>query len=257
MNPTGASANSGVKFANDPTKTYLEHHSYVGGVNGAYFGGTELDNGGNVIWPVYRGTLTGNPVTDSANSNSYASGYDGNLSLNPTMSRWCAQCHDKWHEVISTTNGPTFGTPTAEFATGPGPDWRRHPVNGMMPRAAAQGCATTCHTSLLDRSTYNNALITQGKGLPVTASDYYAGYAYYLPECGAAGNPACTLMDATGGGSARANHKVFCLSCHFAHGGPYNDNLRWDYTQVVSTGDQTGNGVPVTKGCQLCHNRGG
>ncbi|MBI5826799.1 MAG: hypothetical protein HZB22_03605 [Deltaproteobacteria bacterium] len=55
VNPTGASANSGVKFVNDPTRTYREHHSYVGGVNGTYFGGTELDNGGNVIWPHLQG----------------------------------------------------------------------------------------------------------------------------------------------------------------------------------------------------------
>ena len=54
VNPTGAGANSGIKFVNDPTRTYREHHSYVGGVNGTYFGGTELDNGGNVIWPVYK-----------------------------------------------------------------------------------------------------------------------------------------------------------------------------------------------------------
>ncbi|MBI5826800.1 MAG: hypothetical protein HZB22_03610 [Deltaproteobacteria bacterium] len=165
------------------------------------------------------------------------------------MGKWCAQCHDNWHEANATTNyaGNILGNDVT--------DWRRHPVNRMVPRKATQGCATTCHNSLLDRTTYSLTLIQAGKGLPVTASSYYTGNAYYLPyEAPCTGDANC--MDRAPNVSGD-NHKVFCLSCHFAHGGPYNDNLRWDYTQSVSTGNQTGNGVPVTKGCQLCHNRGG
>ncbi len=49
--------------------------------------------------------------------------------------------------------------------------------------------------------------------------------------------------------------KVFCLSCHFAHGGPYCDALRWDYITNVVQGDQTGNAIPSNLGCQQCHSR--
>jgi|GEM_PF-1384388 len=247
----GAGANSGVKFKNDPTKPYYEMRSYVGGVNGSYFGGSETDNAGQVIWPVYRGSLTGNPVTDSPNSNSYGTGWDGDAGV--TMSKWCAQCHDNWHEDFTPTNQAHVYTPGGQYDLDL--DTRRHAVNSMMPRAAGPGCAASCHISLLDRTNYNTALIQAGKGLPVTASQYYSANAYYLPECGAAGNPSCSGMDTDYGGTSGNNHKVFCLTCHFAHGGPYRDNLRWDYLESVASGAQSPNGIASNQGCQLCHNR--
>lgn len=246
---TGAGANSGVKFVNDPARPYREHRSYVGGVNGTYYGGGETDNASNTIWPVYRGALTGVPANDKVNSNSYGTGQDNGDPTKVTMSKWCAQCHDNWHEANAPAN-------FAGFDGSQGPDWRRHPVNGMMARKATQGCAGTCHTSLNDRTTYSLALIQAGKGVPVTASNFYnagSDTVYYLPyEAPCSGVIGCMDLAPNTSGD---NHKVFCLSCHFAHGGPYNDNLRWDYTSVVGTGSQTANGVPVDKGCQLCHNR--
>ncbi len=250
VNATGAGNYSGVKFYTGSTE-YYQHKSYVGGVNGSYFGGNETDNASQVIWPVFRGTLTGNPETDSANSNVYGTGNDTSTSTDgtvpATMSRWCAQCHDNWHEDIEPNN-------QAHVYEGSwvNLDTRRHAVNSMIPRASAQGCAGSCHVSLLDRSNYDTNLIIAGKGLPVTASQFYTSNAYYLPECGAAGNPTCSGMDDLTGGR---NHKVFCLSCHFAHGGPYYDALRWDYVSSVGTGTQQGNDIVSTEGCQLCHNR--
>jgi len=257
VNAYGAGANSGVKFRDEPTKTFYEFNSYVGGVNsyvgGNYFGGSEIDKGSEVIWPVYKGTLTGNPISDSLKSNSYATGWDGDGGV--TMSKWCAQCHDKWHEDISgATNQAHVTTPSGNYDLDL--DTRRHAVNSMMPRAAAAGCALNCHVSLLDRTNYNNDAIINGKGLPVTASQYYSSNAYYLPECGAAGNPGCGPgMDTEYGGTSGNNHKVFCLTCHFAHGGPYYDNLRWDYLAGIASGSQTANSIESTTGCQLCHNR--
>jgi hypothetical protein len=256
VNAFGAGANSGAKFRDEPSKPWYEFNSYVGGVNGSYsgggyFGGDETDNGSQVIWPVYKGTLTGNPETDSTSSNSYATGWDGDGAV--TMSKWCAQCHDNWHEEINTSNQAHVDTlgGTYDLAL----DTRRHAVNSMMPRAADAGCAGGCHVSLLDRTNYSNNLIIAGKGLPVTASQYYTANAYYLPECGSAGNPFCSGMDKDHGGTSGNNHKVFCLTCHFAHGGPYYDNLRWDYLKSVSSGEQAANSIASTKGCQLCHNR--
>lgn len=252
VSATGASANSGVQFITDPANPQREHKSYVGGVNpsgtSGYFGGSETDGVG-IIWPVYKGALIGTPATDNGNTNSYGTGYDANYPIRATMSRWCAQCHDRWHEAIVPAN--YAGTIPGNDVV----DWNRHPVNGMMPRKATAGCAAACHISLLDRTNYDSTLITAGKGLPVTASDYYTGnLVYYLPyEAPCSGAVGC--MDATGGGSARDNHKVFCLSCHFAHAGPYRDSLRWDYLVSASQGSQNGNSIASTKGCQLCHNR--
>lgn len=73
VNATDAGANSGVMFFQGPgfnsvggsypgyTREAFIHKSYVGGVNGAYFGGNETDTAGQIIWPVYRGNLTANP----------------------------------------------------------------------------------------------------------------------------------------------------------------------------------------------------
>lgn len=242
VNATGAGANSGVKFYTGAGSEYYKMKSYVGGVNGTYFGGLETDSAGKVIWPVYTGTLDGDPVLDSGKTNSYGTGDD--VDSFPTMSKWCAQCHDKWHEDIQGTNKLVTTGPDDRF-------WYRHPVNTMVPRASTAGCAGTCHTSMLDRSNYTTAVIQAGKGLPVTSSNIYSGYVYYLPfsttGTGFGGMDSLT--------TAAGSHKVFCLTCHFAHGGPYYDNLRWDYTSAVSSGSQNGNGVPSNVGCQLCHNR--
>jgi len=250
VNAINSGANSGVKFPDTPSNPWRQANSYVGGVDGSYFGSTtEQDNGGNRIWPVFTGLLTGNTVTDSANSNSYPTGWDGDGGA--TFSKWCAQCHDNWHEDINSNNQAHIATPGGQYELAL--DSRRHQVNSTMPRAAAQGCADGCHVSLLDRSNYDTALIVAGRGLPVTSGNFYTANAYYLPECGTAGNPACTaLMD---GITNSYTHRVFCLSCHFAHGGPYYDNLRWDYTNAVGPGTQNGNSIENTKGCQLCHNR--
>jgi len=275
---TGSGTTGGVKFynINAATQPYYWMKSYVGGVTGTFTssgnytpvnaGSGDEDSGATTaaIWPVYKGStnLSGNPPDDNSRSNSYATGTDdcngacyfGNSKV--TMSIWCAQCHDKWHEDIETGNFVGFEPASPGYLKGIGPDWNRHPVNGMMSRDSAAGCATGCHTSLNDRATYSISLIQAGKGLPVTASGYYINNAYYLPTCAYPGSGDCMGgMDTGQGGVNGANHKVFCLSCHFAHAGPYFDNLRWNYTSAVSSGSQSGNGVPSNVGCQLCHNR--
>ncbi|MCR4287137.1 MAG: hypothetical protein NUW09_03895, partial [Deltaproteobacteria bacterium] len=259
VSATGAGANDGVKFYSNYTSAnkHLLHLSYVGGVSipdtihASYFGGTETDNGGNVVWPVYKGTLTGTPSSDILKSNSYATGDEG--ATYKTMSRWCVQCHDNWHEDITTTNKVVDA---GQFGTDDYRTWRRHPVSAQIPRWAEAGCASGCHKSALDRTNYSTALIQAGKGLPVTA-----GYAlgpflyetvYYLPF--AFGGAMENIGQFLGVDSA---HKVFCLSCHFAHGGPYYDNLRWPHLESVETGGQIANPISNTVGCQLCHLRGG
>lgn len=223
--PTGSGSTSVALTSGD-------HLSWVGGITGALDAvGTNFipvsqatgtaTSGATLtaIWPVFRGTLTGTPATDAANSNAYGGGAAG-------ISRWCSTCHDNWHE--GTTPGNIAG---GQGAAG---DWKRHPVDNVLDEGVTFG-QSGAGVDIFDPTNYNAA--TVGTVLPV-ASSQGADKVFY-----------------TTAGNATTD-KVMCLSCHFAHGGPYNDNLRWDYTSAVSAGDQTGNGVPSTKGCQLCHNRG-
>ena len=41
---------------------------------------------------------------------------------------------------------------------------------------------------------------------------------------------------------------ITCLSCHRAHGSPYNNSLRWDYIAAYTPGQTDGFG-----GCSICH----
>lgn len=241
VNALNAGANSGVKFVVDPAYPYRQFKSYVGGVNGAYFGGSETDNAGEVIWSVYKGSLTGDPLVDYANSNAYGTGKDATLKTagNGTMSLWCAQCHDNWHEAIATTNPGAAGDQGAAAWR-----WRRHTTNTVIHRQP-QDPGDPWADRTKDRTNYSQSLIQAGRGVPVTASSYYANNAYYLPYEDP--SPADYGNDDA--------HKVFCLSCHFAHGGPYYDNLRWDYNSAVSTGSQISKGISSDTGCRLCHYR--
>ena len=291
VNATDAGTNSGVKFYEGPgynsvggympgyTRESFIHKSYVGGVNGAYFGGSETDTAGQVIWPVYRGNLTANPSIDKINSNVYGAGLDAAFfnatygDQGTTISKWCAQCHDKWHEKIATTNrtlsgvvildadGNFLGFSEAER------HWRRHPTRSYMPTKATkmstiEGCAGACHYGVphspnaLDRANYSTDIILARKRLHVTSSytnDWNIPpdgvyYLRYNTPCDTPGDPTCMWQDTP---------QIICLTCHFAHGGPYRDGLRWDYIEAssVAQGSQTGNPIASTKGCQLCHNR--
>ncbi len=252
VNALDAGANSGVKMGDSSSSGTQRNLSYVGGVNGTYFGDNEKDRAGNTIWPVYRGTLTHNPGygpgTDQPNSNAYAG--KALSGTNKTMSDWCAQCHDNWHEDIATTNKNAYSCPEYSVTCR---DWRRHPVRTVIPRRSGRGCGGSCHPSYLDRINYNIDLIKAGKGLPVTMPQSYTWppeipwFVYYLAWE--------TPCDETTNCMDYSAENVFCLTCHFAHGGPYYDALRWNYLSGVSTGGQTPNGVPSNRGCQLCHNR--
>lgn len=219
------------------------HSSWVGGITGTFstpgsnfvpvdqaLGTSSGGATAKAIWPVFRDALNGTAATDTANSNSYGGGANG-------ISKWCATCHDKWHEMNVATN--SVG---GQGAMG---DWRRHPVDNVLDEGNCTSAATEAGCSgagvdIFDAPNYSAT--TDGQVLPV-ASGQATNRVFYTKT--------------TGAGVTATSDKIMCLSCHFAHGGPYYDNLRWDYLQSVSSGAQTANGVPLTKGCQLCHNRGG
>lgn len=137
------------------------------------------------------------------------------------MSGFCAQCHTYWHEAKAADWGQNNSV---------GEDWQRHPVDYVFDSSDVSGSSI----NTIDWNHYDS--IPAGFKLPAANTGTNLDEEYYYAD-------------------ADNEDKVFCLSCHFAHGGPYFDNLRWDYLNAVETGTQTGNGVPTDRGCQICHNR--
>lgn len=199
--------------------------SYVGGyarVVGNVAGATAFTGAGdsataNHYWPIINGSGVTSP------QNTYPAGTSANGTGDAGISGWCTQCHDDWHED---------GTGTTNKVEGPGDDqqdWRRHPVNN----------------SIVDATRPDS-----GAGVPKTDFTHYSGIA--LP------NRLPAAQNNDGGLTYYADNsldRVFCFSCHFVHGSPYNDILRWDYTDSVEVGGQVGNSISSTVGCQICHNR--
>ncbi len=197
--------------------------SYVG------YGGCDADanwtngsgSGATFIWPVYTtGADWSTDTSDCYTAGGRVNSY-GVSTGNATdgIANWCATCHDDWHEDLASGGNDQ------------GLDWQRHPVDNLL----NDGTTTSGgNVTIVDTTNYNVAR-DAGRGLPIATTD---------------SSPVFYLQDAT-------TDKVFCLSCHFAHGGPYYDNLRWDYLETVQVADprQTANTISSVVGCQLCHNR--
>ena len=77
------------------------------------------------------------------------------------------------------------------------------------------------------------------------SSGEYTAYTAYDPDVPVA-RPDLAAITATGS-VANNEDMVMCLSCHRAHGSPYDDMLRWNYADMVA-GDNTKSG-----GCFVCH----
>jgi hypothetical protein len=163
-------------------------------------------------------------VINSGNTlnNVYYAGADG---TDEGISGWCAQCHDNWHEDAGGASNNESGN-----------DWKRHPVNNAM----VDGTPTSSgNITLVDFTFYDG--VTDDWKYPAAQSVAPAG-----------------IDPTTANETYWADHnadRVFCLSCHFAHGGPFFDALRWDYLSSVGSGTQTGRGDQAPYGCQQCHNR--
>jgi cytochrome c553 len=199
-------------------------------------GGTALDDDSTTLTDEsYLGEIAGDftgtgaggvnhfwPVYDGTTNNIYR--VSSLTSQSAGISGWCSQCHDKWHEEETTGNESSN-------------DWKRHPVaNELVDASTGSGAGVDivrwAHYN--ERAGVSNAPYTNTTGTKLPAAQTDDGDDYF----------ADTSADA-----------VFCLSCHYAHGGPNFDNLRWDYTSTVSFGEQTGNSIESNEGCQQCHNR--
>ncbi|VAW35715.1 hypothetical protein MNBD_DELTA02-1168 [hydrothermal vent metagenome] len=199
--------------------------SYVG------YGGCIADSnwtngytgGGNslFVWPLYTGTPDWSTDTSACyDAGGRVNAYGVDEPGTNGISNWCATCHDQWHEEITTANSN-------------GQDWNRHPVDNVLQEAGS--LSSGGNVVIVDTTNYATAR-SQNRALPVADATGGAGV-FYLKA------------------GTETTNKVFCLSCHFAHGGPYFDNLRWNYLAAVDSGSQTANSISSITGCQLCHNR--
>jgi hypothetical protein len=203
--------------------------TYVGGASSLKAGALNFSGTNPTLvthtWPV---TITG----VAADSNTFYEGAnDGDMQNG--ISAWCAQCHDLWHEDrAGDTNGPVVN--------GGGQDWRRHPVDTEFKSALPLSGGSVEKT---DSAHYLNVAV-----VPILSRHNLAKAGNVIGAGDVNYGIASDLTGTTGA-------KVFCLSCHWVHGGPWFDNMRWDYTSTVSNGGQVGNSIPSNVGCQICHNR--
>jgi len=132
-----------------------------------------------------------------------------------TISYLCVECHGYFH----TENGCDEGIDPDDDMTHP---WIRHPTDYDMGNTASS-------------SEYRSYVGADGS----TAAQYNI----VAPVASA---DVSTVKSTV---SFNDDTIVMCLSCHRAHGTPYDDILRWDYSKM-----NAGNGGNfANKGCFACH----
>ncbi|MCF6291425.1 MAG: hypothetical protein L3J03_10580 [Desulfobacterales bacterium] len=132
-------------------------------------------------------------------------------SLTTTMSYYCGTCHGIFHSEATAASADGLTSAAASVFGSP---WYRHPVD----------------------------IDLQAQGSEYTA---YATYDPIVPV--ATSNASITLVDGTV--QTAGNGLVTCISCHRAHGSPYADLLRWQYSDMIVKTTGAGQG----KGCFVCH----
>lgn len=132
-----------------------------------------------------------------------------NTATAGTISALCAACHGEFHADVAGTDALD-----TELMGSP---WIRHPTDFDMSQAKGTEYAAYGGAGV-------NAYVP---GVPVASN--------------LAGGVLATVLQTPG------DAIVTCLSCHRAHGSPYADMLRWDYTAMIAH-DGSGN-----VGCFACH----
>lgn len=144
--------------------------------------------------------------TSSAHNKYYGVNRNGETEIPAgTISSHCARCHGSFHNGSGKIASGTFGTGV----------WLRHPTDFDMSRAV----------SSTEYTAYNGAGNPYSVIAPVATADKSA-----------------TLNTAIYQQSNDA--VIMCISCHRAHGTPYNSMLRWNYKDWPAGG---------YNGCAVCH----
>ena len=110
--------------------------------------------------------------------------------------------------------------------------------------AYCTGCHGNFHVQK-DSSSASANWIRHPSDAVLPDSGEYLNYTIYDPDVPVAREDLTDIGD-----PALVNNNsdmVMCLSCHRAHGSPYDDLLRWDYNQMIAGGGEN------TTGCFKCH----
>lgn len=129
-----------------------------------------------------------------------------------SISSHCARCHGDFH------NGNTKMVPDGVFGSGV---WLRHPIDFDMSRASSSA----------EYTTYNG-----GTG----SANPYSVVAPLGTE-----DTTVTVNSTVNISTNSKNAILMCISCHRAHGTPYDSIMRWDYKGWPGNGKENG--------CNVCH----
>jgi len=132
-----------------------------------------------------------------------------------TISSLCAQCHGDFHNGTGNIASSGFASP-----------WVRHPTDFDMNNV--KGDATNGYT---EYAYYNG-------GDPVNGNTYSVEAPVASADVSAVKSTVLAAAD---------DAIVTCVSCHRAHGSPYDDLLRWDYSTMDAHAGAS------NRGCFVCH----
>lgn len=152
-------------------------------------------------------------TTSSSDHNGYwANDYQTSGTIDTySINYLCAECHGNFHKH-SSIDDSTSGSP-----------WLRHPTDFDMNNVSSD-----------EYGSYPNATLFSSVS---TAGDYFPD----VPVGNTGGTVKSSVLAASG------DAVVLCISCHRAHGSPYADLLRWDYSTC------TAGSASANCGCFACH----
>lgn len=153
----------------------------------------------------------------------------GNAGVGQGISTFCGTCHGNFHSG-SADDLIIYGSDDGAIGSAP---WLRHPTDYALATAVTSGALEYSDYSGMDGAVGQYNVIA-----PVATSNLTGNVV-------AAGNVVTTSVT-----SSPETSIVNCLSCHRAHGSPYDDLLRWNYADIQA--GQVDNKW-ANKGCFACH----
>ena len=148
-----------------------------------------------------------------------------------------------WQLTVSATDHNEYlGDVTADL-TGTGS------LSSMTNTMSGYCCG--CHGNFHIENTAANgsgAWIRHPSDVVIPSTGEYAAYTVYDPLAPVA-RPSLDTWTVSSATVTPGTDLVMCLSCHRPHGSPYDDLLRWDYSEMNAGTTGVGQGV----GCFACH----
>ncbi len=145
----------------------------------------------------------------STDHNEYLGSANPDGSADNSISHFCAGCHGYFHGIIQSKNN-----------NGMSP-WLRHPTNIAIPNKGEYKLYNT----------QNNITIGPYSNIAPVARD---------PSILSSMTTSSSIV-------TPGKDQVMCLSCHRAHGSPYDDMMRWDYSKCNAGSKNS------ECGCFVCH----